>query len=802
MRFTKWSCRNPFWIVVLVALALAAPVLRPGYALFWGTPYFQFIPWRWLAFRLIAQGVFPWWNPYNGLGTPLFANYQTAVLYPPTWLIFLAGWIKGLEGLAYAHGWVMVLHWLWGAWGMAQFARGQGLPREAAWFSGLVFAFSGYSVARAGIFPSMNAAMAWTPWVLWATVRLWKNPSIKNGWLWSGITGMQLLSGHAQTTWYTLALAGFWVTWQALSLWIQHPRTHASSGFRLTSLRQQGTAWLLALMGAGVLALGQLAATGEYTQLSQRHAGLENEQFALQYSFWPWHFLNFLHPRVFGHPATGNVWGYGAPWEDAVYIGALPLLLALWAVLSQPRKLAIWGVALLGSLWLALGWFTPLYPWLYRHVPTFDLFQAPTRWHLITTFVLAYLAGEGLNRLHRPQGRALYWTRLGTAGALALGSTALALGWTTTDPRIQTAGLGMGTFGLLAFGSGLIILRFAPQSSRPSRSRWFWLALLWTGLDLAIIQQGWLPATSVDDYTKNIPSPWTNQVDLSVGRVWMPSLDAYDLMYRDFLPFTTFTPPRPIWQARAALLANANLFEEKPSVNAFDPLLPGRYVALMEGLESLPEPARDRLLARLGVALKIHRAPESAFGVVYLPHGKASLVQWFPRARWFDNPQLALKDVERRAHQGGPSWETVLALTHPPGRPVSPPLIKPRPNPSPSLSPPTIHVRHEANGTWSIHLQAPEDGYLLLAQNAYPGWQVWIDGKRTPWYAGEYALLAFPVPAGEHDIQVVYHPHHLEGALGLQVIGWMIWVGMSFVFRRSSPAKRNPSAQRGPHVST
>ncbi|RLC62076.1 MAG: hypothetical protein DRI80_07285, partial [Chloroflexota bacterium] len=47
------------------------------------------------------------------------------------------------------------------------------------------------------------------------------------------------------------------------------------------------------------------------------------------------------------------------------------------------------------ALVLALGKNTPVFPFLFRHVPGFNLFQAPARWLAVTDVALAALAALG-----------------------------------------------------------------------------------------------------------------------------------------------------------------------------------------------------------------------------------------------------------------------------------------------------------------------------------------------------------------------------------------------------------------------
>ena len=42
----------------------------------------QIYPWKTLAINIFKEGLIPLWNPYNFSGSPLLANFQSAVFYP------------------------------------------------------------------------------------------------------------------------------------------------------------------------------------------------------------------------------------------------------------------------------------------------------------------------------------------------------------------------------------------------------------------------------------------------------------------------------------------------------------------------------------------------------------------------------------------------------------------------------------------------------------------------------------------------------------------------------------------------
>jgi len=227
------SPRTPRYIYLILIIApfiIFAPIILSGRALFWGTPITQFIPWWTWAWEALSGGVLPLWNPMLGMGAPLIANYQSALFYPPTWIYFLLYSIGDKALMAWGQAGMVVLHLSWAALGIALVIRQLRMGKLAQIVAGLAFGLSGYLVARAG-FLSINAAVAWMPWVILGVTRLIEEyhlehesytPAQKSKHRSRRITiisaylllllsiAMQLLAGHAQITWYTLILAVFW----------------------------------------------------------------------------------------------------------------------------------------------------------------------------------------------------------------------------------------------------------------------------------------------------------------------------------------------------------------------------------------------------------------------------------------------------------------------------------------------------------------------------------------------------------------------------------------------------------------
>ncbi|MCE1255277.1 MAG: hypothetical protein LWX83_17225, partial [Anaerolineae bacterium] len=281
----------PYLVIMLGPLLLLSYPLLSGSSLFWGTPALQFIPWRTYAFEQILNGQMPFLNAYVGLNAPLIANYQLAFFYPFTWLIFPFFVLGGAPWLAWAHTLLVLIHlWLAGL-GMAVLIKQWGGNVTGMMVGGLVFSLSGYWVTRLGFF-SIISCGAWLPWELvfvnqiLQSINQSKSPFQSQLWLCICVA-MQLLAGHAQITFYSLILA---LAWGLVALF---------NGRQIKSFITNYLLIVIPVLLGSLLACIQLIPTAEYLILSQRSNSVDYMR-ALSYSFWPWHFVNFLTPNLFG----------------------------------------------------------------------------------------------------------------------------------------------------------------------------------------------------------------------------------------------------------------------------------------------------------------------------------------------------------------------------------------------------------------------------------------------------------------------------------------------------------------------
>jgi hypothetical protein len=483
--------------ILLGAILVYFHRLLLGKVIFWGVPLLQFYPWQKMAFDALRSGALPLWNPLLGNGAPLLANYQTAVFYPPNWLhLFVPA--------EYAMGLIGLLHVGWAGLGMMTYLKRLGVSAFGQGVGALGFALSGYLLGRFG-FLSITTTVPWIPWVFWAVEGVLDtdpDTNMNQRFIFlSAVMAMMLLAGHAQTSAYCLALLGPYAAW------------------RLAGLARGGSRWagraglLIGAAGLGIAAACiQLIPTLELALNSQRVGGLE-QGFAFAYSFSPARFLTLFMPNLFGSPATGDFWGYGAYWEDAIYIGFLPAVLAFRSIfdwvrgrragddLGALKVVPFFGLSLIPVFILTLGRHTPVFPWLFEHAPGFELFQAPTRWSILAVFALCVMAGLGAHHW-RTSKRRLNGARRAIVAGLGLAVSGVASQFMLAGAEIEGS-LIRATLRLGAslFLVGLAALLLERAEAQPDwRPYWEVGVLALVALDLLSAHWGLVPTVDAGLY--------------------------------------------------------------------------------------------------------------------------------------------------------------------------------------------------------------------------------------------------------------------------------------------------------------
>lgn len=409
-----------------------------------GDAILQNYSWKRFAAESYAAGQLPLWNPYILSGQPFLAAAQNGSLYPLGVLFFVVP-------LAQAYAWFIGLHLWVGAMGAYWLARILGATRLGGTVAGVTFGFCGYLVVSF-LWPMVVSTAVWLPALL-ATIELVirrgdlspQSPSLQGrgsssslpfregrsggfGFLvalGATIVGLQFLAGHLEMSLYLLLTAGLYTALRLVGeLWTRRWRRALEISLAA-----------LAMVGLGsALAAVQLAPFAEVISANVRGGWSdygETVGYALPRERWlawlvpdywgnPTHhtYLDLLdgqvrsveHVRQNREPRWDTEWGGKNYVEGSVYLGILPLLLAVVGLLARPGPgPAALGVVALVSLLLAFG--TPLYAMLFYGLPGVNQLHTPFRWVYPFSVCVAVLAGLGASAFApssgtpaRPQG--------------------------------------------------------------------------------------------------------------------------------------------------------------------------------------------------------------------------------------------------------------------------------------------------------------------------------------------------------------------------------------------------------------
>ena len=750
---------------------LIIPMLIKGRALYWGTPALQFIPWRMYALHRMLQGVVPLWNNLNGMGAPLIANLQLAFFYPPTWLAFLAGALGEAPWMAWTHTLLILLHLIWGGIGMAKFVMKLGLGDLAQAVCSLSFSLCGYLVARLGFF-SMIWTVIWLPWILLAIEQmitrekaLYKPPSGIGRWIDVPLLiliAMMLLAGHAQLSWYILLYTAAWGMFRG---WQQGG---------LKKLAVVVTKFCLACLLAAALSAIQLMPTAEYLFQSQRSTTVDYES-GMAYSFWPWRFLTLFTPDLFGNPGLGDYWGYATYWEDAIYIGFLPITLAI-STLRFLGKKPISNAHLseikpvIRFLWLgititvpiAIGWYSPIFPFLYRYIPTFNMFQGPARFMIWLEISIILLAGIGVELWRPATGKGLYWIRLSTAGAFSITIGALTA-WAFMGNIRPSFIRALAILGAWALGTGFLALSYPKNNNGSGRLIWGIAMIVWVGLDLLTADWFLNPAVSIQFYSSRAYSIYDLKAELGEHRLFIDNKDEYLLKFTRFFRFKSFLPDEDPIGIRSVELPNINILDDIASVNNFDPLLPGRYERLMKTLGELPNSLQSQWLALLDVGLVERVDQQDATRIKYEKIPEPTRFYWSTCPIFVHGGNEAFSAIQQQVLAGTFQKENQVILEDPKVNSSSACSYK--------AGQKIISLIRDNSIEIVFAVDTNKSGWLVVADTWYPGWKANVDDKPVPIARANYMFRAVEVPEGNHIVKFIYRPFSFYLGIALSSLG-------------------------------
>jgi hypothetical protein len=664
----------------------------------------EFFPWRVAVRASLARGEWPLWNAANLTGHPLAAEAQSAPYSPFTMIACL---LPPAVSETYTAAMALFL----AALSAFLFARELGCGEGAA-----LFAATGWGLAACVVLYSLTAmgfATVYAPLILAATRRVVWQPGVASGALLMAALTLAVLAGHPETVFLHVLVGAVYGLFE-----IARRRAQMLQVFA-TALLAGAAAFLLCAIALLPL-LEAIPQSIEYRVKSEALAnvprGVPTPQVlaSLATDVFP-----FLHVRRWDVPKLGYI---GA---ETAAAGSIVLALAVYA-LWRRRGADTWFFLVLGLFCIGAGARWPPIAELLHRLPLLDItFHDRLAFH--GALCLVALATLGVEHLlahddHRAAAItfAIVFVLLG-CGTLWL-RTHVVLATTTADyGRYRIAAE------LVFLGIATLFLASHPQAALP---------LL---LGLVVAQRGLseidtfgtylpraaYPATAVLEPLRHVRGPFRI---VGRGLALPPAMNAFynleDVRGYEALTLAQYVKTWKLWCRRDGIW-----FNRVDDLTA--PFLSLMNVRFAVQADHLPVPPRWRVVARnAGVMLLENGAfIDRIFVPARVALTRASTeevvdrmasVRDFRSMAWINTPGAASE------HANGPGTITLN------GRSLG--------------------------GEYIFHAAMQDDGYVVISDAAWKGWQAYVDGKRAPLSRADAAFLSLLVPRGTHLVRMVYRP--------------------------------------------
>ena len=658
--------------------------------------YAQMIPWRKAVQFALAHGEWPLWNPFILSGTVLAAAAQPAVYSPFTLLACLLPVAHGLTFSAAITFFIAAL-------GAYLFARELGCRESVALIAAAGWMYS--SPIAFFVLWAIGGAWSFLPLVLLGTRRCVRVPGIRSAVLLTVALTLLVLAGHPETALHAVAVGAVYGLAQ-----IPKPRALASAL----------AAGLIAFLLCAIYILPILEAAPQTMEHAFRVGGWRAMPHGVNNAEAEARVLADVYPFLHGHRWTRK----GTPFMplDTAAVGSIVLAAALYAAV-RVRSRQTWFFAVLAvfGILARAGWM-PLATALQK-LPLFAV-VLNERFAFAAAFALVILAALGVEHAIAKSDRTFGWSLAAAAIVFAGGAVLVERAKVIYD-SVPEWGV-YAYFGDVAgIGVAAILVILWPRALAP-------LMLV------ALLAQR---LVSAGDVYPTLPR--------SAAYPPIPILE----------PLKKIEEPFRVAGRKYAFIPGTGALYELEDVRGYEALTLQRYFDTYDAwcvhqpvwfnrVDDLARPMLDLLNVRFAVASDKLEPPQW-WREVARQRGAKLLENTHVLPRAFVPDAVVLGTTE------GDALKELLGVADFRARAwIEAPIAKhERDNRVGAVS----GVRRSSNGIrFDADMRA--DGWVIVSETAWEGWRVYIDGRRVKHYPADATLLGVFVPAGRHDVRLVYLP--------------------------------------------
>jgi len=800
-------------------------------------PYF--LPPRFFWVESIKHGSFPLWNPYQFSGHPLFANPQYGMLYPINSLFFLFPF-------DIAFNVIIILHFFLAGLFTYLLLKDLKVNSTGALISGLIFMLSGYLLSVHSLLTILLSSV-WTPLIMMFFRRAINGQGIKNEIFTAILITISFLGGGIEIVYGNFFVLLFMVIFSPSA--VSHSSVKEEVGEPLSGLpgfgRPQRTAptrfmfdtifyRVQSLLIISILFLFlsaiQLFPFLELFHQSIRGNGISYQE-ATTWSFAYKDVLLFFLPDAYGYFLDMKKYWVTQCWFKTLYTGGLPFILSLIFFLApQPSPLPQRGegvkerpfspsgerdemsgfwkerrlflVLMLFSVFLSLGHYNPLYPFVFKYVPFLNGIRYPAKFFYLFILILSVTAGLGFQRLFefsKERGMKRFKNLLIifslTSGFILL---SLVLGHKEIEHFLKLREIDYPQFNLLSV------------NLYNAKRFFFYLALFFLLIRIGneVKWKGWakilLVFFLIADLFGNMGYFGKEKTE-----VFFRKSKSLEAISSDKGNFRLFSTAKTISMDSTILINDptySNLLKDRnlPSMNLLYSLhdIWGNDVIRVKRTDELyrifiaaPSISTTHLIDLYGVKYITSVTPleeKNKFELIYarlegLQGKKKDLLNKntvklyknrspLPRAwlvrdfKVLDSKTILSMMIQKEFK---PRKEVLLEET--------PPSLT-LPHKGGGVGGSEVEFISETNNRLQLHVETKENSLLVVSDTYYPGWKVFVNGNPKKIYQANYAFRAVPLNAGIHKVEFVYDPVSFKlgagvtflGILGCLLIGWAV----------------------------